>query len=120
MDIAITIMDSTNGIAHRSRQTVDALMLAVVSEPRQDMAREKGPDWTHGAITFFGLELAKAIQLRVPSVEIDRLVMNLAIAVWVFSSVFEGLTAENFVDSNLSLTVTPDGMVRCERLAKSD
>lgn len=120
MDIAITIMDETGGIVHRSQQTVDGLMLTVVSEPRQDMAREKGPDWTHGAITFFGRELANATKLRLPSIEIDRSVMSLAVAVWVFGSVFEGLTAEQFVKSDLAFTITPDGMVRYDRLVKSE
>ena len=115
MDISITVLNETGGIAHRSHMSVDGLMLTVAAESRQDIARAKGPDWTHGAITHYGSEILDAVRMRKPNKELELSTYNLAMAVWVFGSVFGEQTTEQFVDSDLAFTITPDGIVRYDK-----
>ncbi|OLK22027.1 hypothetical protein IXO621_11595, partial [Xanthomonas oryzae pv. oryzae] len=55
----LATLDTAGDIAHRMAISVNALMLTVAAEARQDMARERGADWAAGAVTFFGRDILK-------------------------------------------------------------
>ncbi|WP_019303584.1 hypothetical protein [Xanthomonas oryzae] len=122
MKVTTILLDTAGEIAHRMAISMNALMLTVAAEARQDMARDHVADWAAGAVTFFGTEILKAFQSNKPDRdrEMERSMMSLAMAVWVCDSVYGGLAAETFVASDLRFTITHDGIVRYDRLPKPD
>ncbi|MGL4032752.1 hypothetical protein ACR3LQ_00455 [Kosakonia cowanii] len=89
---------------------IDAAQLTEVAKGRVDMVRNNGKAWAEGAVPFFGKELVDAVVRDNPE-EIERNAINAAMAAWLCDSEFQGVTAEQFMASNLDFSLHPSGMV---------
>lgn len=46
-----------------------------------------------------------------------RLTLNVAMSAWLAASIYDGVTAEQFLRSNLHFTLLPNGAVKFDRIA---
>lgn len=121
MLIKARVVDELWNPVFEAQTEINPVALMVVAEQREAMTREKGADWTHGAITFYGQELVRLMSTTRGKETIEKAAMELALVTWLFDSIFCGLSAEIFAQSNLQFTVTPDGIVKYDRIpANSD
>lgn len=121
MLIKARVVDEFWNPVFETQTEINPVALMVVAEQQETMAREKGADWIHGAITFYGQELVRLMSATRGKETIDKAVMELALVTWLFDSISCGLSAEIFAQSNLQFTVTSDGIVKYDRIpANSD
>ncbi|SMG61528.1 hypothetical protein SAMN06265784_1232 [Paraburkholderia susongensis] len=88
----------------------------LVAESKEDLVREKGEEWAAGAIPFFGGELINVMKAGELGKAVDKAAIELAMAVWLFDSIYCGLSPEVFVKCDLDLTMWHDGTVVCTRV----
>lgn len=94
---------------------VDAAALMAMAQPREAEARQRGAEWTAGAIPFFVQELADALAAGKPAQEIDMHATNAAMAAWLYDSVHDGVSADIFAECDLVFTLSPGGVVQYDR-----
>ena len=94
---------------------VDAAALMAMAQPREAEARQRGPEWTGGAIPFFVQELVTALESGKPAPEIETQASNAAMAAWLYDSVHDGVSADIFAQCDLVFTLSPGGVVQYAR-----
>lgn len=119
MQITAVVLDEAGVPRVNAEVQVDPISLIVLAETREDLVRRKGAEWAAGAIPFWGKQLADAAVSERPQAEIEQAAIQVAIAAWLFDSVYGGIDAELFVHSNLHFTVTPQGAVQYDRYLRT-
>jgi len=94
---------------------VDAAALMAAAQPREAEARQRGPEWTGGAIPFFVQELVDAVEAGKPAQVIETQASNAAMAAWLYDSIHDGVSAEIFAQCDLVFTLAPGGVVQYDR-----
>lgn len=102
------------------KASVDAVGLMVMAESREAEARKRGREWTAGAVPFFAQQLIAATRARKSKKEIEMQAVNAAMAAWLCDSIYDGVTAELFVRSDLVFTLLPNGAVKYDRVPAAD
>ncbi|MBK3447545.1 hypothetical protein [Pseudomonas haemolytica] len=82
---------------------------------RKPAAMEKGLEFTQGAIPFFGGELAKVVKERGTEDQIDKAVIEFALAVVVVESCM-GTSDEVLLQRTFNLAVHDNGAVQYDRV----
>lgn len=106
--------DSEPSLAMETR--LDAANLMAMAGQRETEARERGPEWTAGAIAFFVQELVDALAAGKPEAEIGTHAANAAMAAWLYDSVHDGVGADVFAQCDLVFTLSAGGVVQYDRL----
>lgn len=119
MQITTVVLDEAGAPRFNAEVQVDPISLMVLAETREDLVRSKGAEWAAGAIPFWGKQLADAAVSARPQAEIEQVAIQVAIAAWLFDSVYGGIEAELFAHSDLHFTVTPQGAVKYDRYLRS-
>lgn len=119
MFIKTRVLDEKWNPVFEAETEVDAIYLMLVSESREELVRSKGADWAAGAIPFFGQELINAMKSGQQGHPIEKAAIEVAMAAWLFDSIYGGLDAEAFVKSNLEFTMMPGGAVKYDRRPSS-
>lgn len=94
---------------------VDATALMAMAQAREAEARQRGPEWTGGAIPFFVQELVDALESGQPTQDIETQATNAAMAAWLYDSVHDGVSADIFAQCDLAFTLAPGGVVQYDR-----
>lgn len=118
MKVVALVLNADGEPHFEATQQFNADTLFSFAEDRIKLAREKGADWTAGAISFFGQQLVQAVKTG-ENDDVDMAVTNMALAAWVFDSVFGGITAETYRNSNFQFVVADNGVVSHTRLPKA-
>jgi len=84
---------------------------------RKPAVKEKGLEYAQGAIPFFGAELVKVVKAGGTEDDIDKAVIELALATVVVESCM-GIEDALLAKRDLRLTVHADGAVRYDRIDK--
>jgi len=116
MVIRMFSMDEAGKISSLTELQIDPIALMVMAESREACAGERGRHWTAGAVPFYAQELVAAQRAGLGSAALETQAVNAAMAAWLHDSIFDGMTAEQFVCSDLVFTALPGGVVRCDRL----
>lgn len=95
---------------------IDPLRLMIMAEPREQEARRRGRVWTAGAVPFFAQELITATKANKPSKEVEMQAANAAMAAWLCDSIYDGVTAESFAQSDIVFTLLSNGAVKYDRI----
>lgn len=95
---------------------VDALRLTIMAESREAEARKRGRAWTAGAVPFFAQELIAAVKARKSKKEVEMHAANAALAAWLCDSIYDGVTTEVFMQSDIVFTLLLNGAVKYDRV----
>jgi len=115
MQIHLKALDASGQLYFELNETVDPYQLIEVSRERVSIAREKGQVFAEGAVPHFGSEMLKAAH-EGRDEAVHRNACNAAMWAWLSSSIFDGLTEEEFIQSNLHFTFYADGPVKFDRI----
>jgi len=116
--ISVTATNQVGETEHRFfvQMNVAALPIMIAAEAREQLARQKGRVFTEGAVPFFMSELVKAVGSNAPQSKIEHCLCDLAMMVWLVESIFNNLTAEEFIKSHLVFSFLPGGAVKFDRV----
>lgn len=115
MQVHLKARDANGELYFEHSVPIDPVKLIEVSRTREQLAREKGRVFTEGAVPFFGTEMLKAAQEGRDD-EVHQHAINAAMGAWLSASIFDGLTAAEFVHSNLHFTFLANGAVKFDRI----
>lgn len=118
MNIHLKALSATGELIFEGSTSVDGTHLVAMSESRVALARSKGRVFTEGAVPFFATELLKAAQQDAPDDELEEQSFNVAMAAWLASSLYGGVSEDDFVNSNLHFTLLANGAVKFDRIKK--
>jgi hypothetical protein len=113
--VEVCVLDE-GGFSHQLKKTcVDPVALMVMAESREALVRAKGAEFAMGAVPHFAAELVALVKANAAQKALEMSALNVAMAAWLADSVFGGLTAEEFVRSDLRFTLLPTGAVMYQR-----
>ncbi|SDP88786.1 hypothetical protein [Acidovorax cattleyae] len=111
-----TLVLNTNGEPHfQSEDQFDVENLFEISKSREQSARDMGSEWTAGAVSFFGGEVVKAVNTG-EHADVSKAIIQMLMATWLFDSLYCGITANTYRESDMKFTITPDGAVSHTRI----
>jgi len=112
-----TLVLNTDGDPHfQSEDKFDIENLFGVAKTREQNARDKGAEWTAGAVTFFGSEVVKAVNTGEHG-DVSKAIIQMLMATWLFDSLYCGITAAHYLESDMKFTITADGAVAYTRVS---
>lgn len=120
MLIRVYSMDETNQTKLVGETKVDALRLTIMAESREKEARDRGRAWTAGAVPFFAKELIAAAKTKKSKKEVEMHAAYAAMAAWLCDSIYDGVTAEAFTQSDVVFTLLQTGAVKYDRVPAVD
>jgi hypothetical protein len=106
-------------VAYETTAEIDGPKLIATAQSRENLVRERGQEWTAGAITAFAQEFVEAAEQRYEEAEVGLLATNLAMTAWLNDSIFGGVTAEDFLQSHLIFTISGEDDVSYARVPMS-
>jgi len=111
-----TLILNTKGEPHfESVDHLNTEQLVSFAKDREQLAREKGAEWTMGAVTFFGSELVKAVNTGEHK-DVSMAVTNMVMAAWLLDSLYCGVTVDQYRESDFRFVVADNGAVAHTRL----
>ena len=111
-----TLILNADGDPHfQSEDNITVELLIELAKSREDMAREKGADWTAGAVSFFGSEIVKEVNTGEHD-DVTKAIYSMLMAAWLFDSMYCGISAAHYCQSELQFTITSDGVVVYNRV----
>ena len=116
MDIYLKALDASGELVLETRTPIDATHLVTVAESRVELAQSKGRDFMQGAIPFYASELLRAAFSGTAADEVESMAINTAMSAWLVDSVFDGVSEDEFVNSDLHFTRLANGAVRYTRV----
>jgi hypothetical protein len=98
-----------------SEEHFDAKNLFVVARSREPQARDQGAEWTAGAVSFFGTEVVKAIDIGEHE-DVSKAIVDMLMAAWLFDSLYGGVSEDQYLESDMEFTISHDGAVARSRV----
>lgn len=112
----ITLVLNADGEPHfQSEEQINFENLVAVAKPRESISRDKGSEWTAGAVSFFGSEVVKAVNTGEDK-DVTKAIYQMLMASWLFDSLYCGITAAHYLESAMKFTITADGVVKYTRI----
>ena len=113
MMISATVLDETLAPIFEYHTEVDQLRLMILAESREDNVRQKGAQWAAGGVSHCGKEFINKFHAsNEPAPDFEMEAANIALALWLYQSIFLGVKAESFMKTDLEFFITPDGIVQ--------
>ena len=111
-----TLVLNANGEPHfKSEDQFDIENLFEIAKTREQNARDKGAEWTAGAVSFFGSEVVKAVNTGEHN-DVSKAIIQMFMAAWLFDSLYCGITANHYLESDMKFTIAADGAVAHTRV----
>lgn len=109
-------VDGAGRITFEGHTEVDPVALMLVAESREELARSKDQAFTEGAVPFFAAQLIEAARAGRPTEELHKAAIEVALVAWLADSIYGGVSAVDFMQSNLHFTMLPTGAVKYDRM----
>lgn len=110
MLINIKVMDENLDLAIEYQTEINAAPIIEFAKEREQLIREKGKAFAQGAVPFWCGELVKAAKAD-DREALEYAAINSAMAAWLSDSIYDDLTENQFLASDLNFTLQPTGMV---------
>ncbi len=110
MKVTTTVLNA-NGEPHfQSEEHFNIVNLFESSKTREQISRDSGAEWTAGAVSFFGGEVVKAVNTG-ENDDVSKATINMLMATWLFDSLYCGITAAHYLESDMDFIIAADGAV---------
>jgi hypothetical protein len=87
-----------------------------ITKIREQNFRDKGEKWTGGAVSFFGSEVVKAVDTGEHH-DVSEAIIQMLMATWLYDSLYCGITAIHYIESDMQFTVAANGVVAYTRFS---
>ena len=115
MNVTTLVLNSDGEPHFKSEDQFDIENLFEISKSREQNARDKGAEWTAGAVSFFGSEVVKAVNTGEHK-DVSKAIIQMLMAAWLFDSLYCGITATHYLESDMKFTIAADGAVAHTRV----
>ena len=115
MVITAIVLDQNGNPMREVEVPVDPISIMVLAETREEVMRSKGAGWAAGMISYLGKQLADIAAADSSQAEVENAAIQVAIASWLYDSIYGNLEAELFAKSNLHFIVSREGAVKYDR-----
>lgn len=115
MKVTTLVLNPAGDPHFRSEEHFDTANLLKIAEDRVQNCRDKGADWTAGAIPFWAGEVLKAVEEGTDD-DLSRATISMVMAAWLFDSIYCGVTAAQYHASDFEFTIAADGVVQHTRV----
>ncbi len=116
MKVMTLVMNAAGEPHFRSEDQIDIENLFEIAKEREQGARSRGADWTAGAVSFFAGEVVKAVN-NGEHHDVTKAIMQMLMAAWLFDSLYCGVTAAHYNESEMEFTITTEGTVAHKRIS---
>jgi hypothetical protein len=106
-----TLVLNTDGEPYfQSEDQFNIENLFEMAKTREQIFRDSGAEWTVGAVTFYGGEVVKAVNTGEHN-DVSKAILEMLMATWLLDSLYCGISAANYLESNMKFTIAVDGTV---------
>ena len=106
-----TLVLNTDGEPHfRAEDQFNVENLLEIAKTREQNARERGAEWTAGAISFFAGEVIKAVNTG-ENDDVSKAIIDMLMSAWLFDSLYCGITTAQYLESDMEFTIAADSTV---------
>jgi hypothetical protein len=111
-----TLVLNADGEPHfKSEDHFDITNLFAIAKSREKMVRDKGAEWTVGAVSAFGSEVIKAVNFGEHDA-LSKAIIQMLMAAWLFDSLYGGISKDQYLKSNSEFTILHTGAVAYTRI----
>lgn len=111
-----TLVLNANGEPHfQGEDQFNIEQLFEIFKTREQISRDNGAEWTAGAIAFWGGEVVKAVNIGEDD-DVSEAIYNILMGAWLFDSLYCGITAAQYLKSDMKFTIAADGAVAHTRV----
>ena len=115
-----TLVLNENGDPHfQAEDQIDIDGLFEIAKTKKQNARNKGEEWTRGAISFYGSEVVTAVNTG-ENKDVTNAINGLLLVTWIYEEMYLGATTDSFRQFDLNFTITHGGVVMQTRISPSD
>jgi hypothetical protein len=115
MLIKTCVLDESLNTVFQAHTEISAHNLIEIAKSREALVRSKGRSWAADAIPVFGMKLISLMRSATLGVEVDDAAIQVAMAAWLFDSIYADLDADTFARSELQFTMLSNGAVEYKR-----
>jgi hypothetical protein len=110
MKVTTLVLNANDEPHFQGEDQIDLQNLFEVAKSKKQNARDKGEEWTRGAISFFGSKVVTAVNTG-ENKDVTQAIVELLLVTWVYEEMYLGATTDSFSKSDLHFTITNDGIV---------
>lgn len=110
MKVMTLVLNADGELHFQSEDQFNIEKLFEITKTREQISRDKGAEWTAGAVSFFGGEVVKAVNTGEHD-DVSKAVIQMLMAAWLFDSLYCGVTAAHYLESDMKFTIAADGAV---------
>ncbi len=111
-----TLVLNADGEPHfQSEDQFNIEELFEIAKTREQLSRDKGAEWTAGAVSFFGGEVVKAVNTGEHN-DVSKAIIDMLMAAWLFDSLYCDVTPAHYLESEIKFTIAVDGVVTHTRV----
>lgn len=115
MKVSTLVLNADGELHFKSEDQFDIKNLIQIAKKSEQNARERGAEWTAGAVSFFGSEVVKAVDTGEHD-DVTKAIFQMLMASWVFDSLYSGLTEKHYLESDMQFIITTGGVVTQKRI----
>lgn len=115
MNVTTLVLNEAGDPHFRAEDQIDLGHFFTMAEEREQKVRDMGAEKAAGAIRFWGSEVVKAVETG-ESADVTKAIIPMVMAAWLYDSIYFGVKAAQYRDSNLEFTIWANGMVKHTRI----
>jgi hypothetical protein len=115
MNITTLVLNPAGEPHFEAKDKFDFDMLREIAKDREQNCLEKGSEFTMGAVTFFGGEVINAVNTGEHN-DVTKAIIQMLMATWLFDSLYCGVKASQYQESDMTFTISDDGTVAYKRV----
>lgn len=115
MKITTLILNDKSEPHFKAEDEIDFEALLMLSKEREQLCRTQGEEWTRDAIPFLGNDVVTAVNTGEHK-DVTKAIYTLVMATWLYDSIFLGVTAAQYRESNMEFTIYGNGAVQHTRI----
>lgn len=116
MNVHLKATNLVGEIVFEQSIRIDPVALMVLAESKEDFIRSKGRAFAQGAVPYWAAEAFNAAKGGRDERELEAIAQKVALAAWLVGSIYDDVSPEEFVKSNLHFTLLPGGAVKYDRI----
>lgn len=92
MNVTTLVLNADGEPHFKSEDQFDIENLFETAKASEQNARDKGAEWTAGAVSFFGSEVVRAVNTGEHN-DVSKAIIQMLMAAWLFDSLYCDITA---------------------------
>jgi hypothetical protein len=115
MNVTILVLNEDGELHFKSEDPIEVDKLIESSKDTVQLVREKGAQWAADALPFFAGEVVDAVNTGEHR-DVSTAIFQLVKAAWLFDSLYGGITASQYFESDIEFIIAASGAISFKRI----